>query len=52
MIKIGFITAPLHNANADRGVVLTRRLLPELKKQAPNFDIEVLEIKNSLKLKI
>ncbi len=52
MIKIGFITAPLHNANADRGVgAYTRRLLPELKKQAPNFDIEVLEIKNSLKIK-
>ena len=48
MIKVGFITAPLTNANAVRGVgFYTRRLLPELKKQAKDFGLEILEI-NSL----
>ncbi|KKU70259.1 MAG: Glycosyl transferase group 1 [Candidatus Amesbacteria bacterium GW2011_GWA1_47_20] len=45
MIKIGFVTTPLHDANAVRGVgFYTRRLLPELKKQAKNFGVEILEV--------
>lgn len=51
MIKIGFITSPLHDANAVRGVgAYTRCLLPELKKQAPNYGFEILEIKNLLNI--
>ena len=51
MIKIGFITTSLHDANAVRGVgAYTRRLLPELKKQSRNFDIEILEITNPCNL--
>lgn len=47
MIKVGFITTPLSDSNSARGVgFYTRRLLPELKKQASNFDIEILEIEN------
>lgn len=48
MIKIGFVTAPLHDANAVRGVgAYTRRLLPELKVQGSKFNFEIVEI-NSL----
>ena len=44
MIKVGFITAPLHDANAVRGVgSYTRRLLPKLKKQASDFGFEIVE---------
>ncbi len=52
MIKVGFITSPLSDANAVRGVgAYARRLLPELKKQASSFGFEILEIKNCLKIK-
>lgn len=51
MIKIGFVTSPLHDANAVRGVgTYTRRLLPELKKQASNFGLEIVE--NDISAKI
>ncbi len=51
MIKIGFVTAPLHDVNAIRGVgSYTRRLLPELKKQASDFGFEILEVKNLLNI--
>lgn len=47
MIKVGFVATPLSDSNSIRGVgFYTRRLLPELKKQASNFDIEILEIEN------
>jgi len=45
MIKIGFVTSPLSSGHSVRGVgFYTRRLLPELKKQASNFGFEILEI--------
>lgn len=51
MTKIGFITTPLSDASAVRGVgSYTRRLLPELKKQAPDFGFEISE--NDLSAKI
>lgn len=52
MTKIGFITTPLTSSHSIRGVgFYTKRLLPELKKQSHNFDIEILEIENLLKIK-
>ncbi|MEK7090952.1 MAG: glycosyltransferase family 1 protein [Patescibacteria group bacterium] len=51
MIKVGFITSPLHDANAARGVgSYTRRLLERLKVQSSRFNIEILEIKNDHEL--
>lgn len=52
MIKVGFVTSPLTNANSVRGVgSYTRRLLPELQKQAPRFGFEISEIKNDYELR-
>ena len=51
MKKVGFITSPLSNANAVRGVgFYTRRLLPELKKQAVKFGFEIVENDMSAKI--
>jgi len=48
MTKIGFVTTPLHDANAGRGVgFYTKRLLPELKKQSGKSGFEIIEV-NSL----
>ena len=47
MIKVGFITSPLSNANAVRGVgFYTKHLLENLKKLAPSLGFEILEIEN------
>lgn len=51
MIKVGFITKSLTDGNAQRGVgFYAKRLLPKLKEFAKDFDIEILEIDNSLKI--
>lgn len=53
MIKVGFITQPLSDGNTQRGVgVYTRELLASLKSQAPNHNIEIIEIKNHWDLRI
>ncbi len=44
MTKVGFVTTPLASGHAVRGIgFYVKRLLPELKKQAPHFDIEIVE---------
>lgn len=44
MTKIGFITTPLSSGHSVRGIgFYTKRLLPELKKQAPEFGFEIAE---------
>lgn len=51
MIKVGFVTTPLKDANAIRGVgFYTARLLRELKIQSSKFKIEIIEIKNDYEL--
>ena len=47
MTKIGFVTTPLSSGHAVRGVgFYTQRLLSNLKSQASNYNLEIVEIKN------
>ena len=47
MKKVGIITSPLSSGHAVRGVgFYTARILPELIKKAPSFDLSITEIQN------
>ena len=47
MIRVGFVTSPLTSGHAVRGVgMYVKHLLPQLKKQAYNRGIEIIEINN------
>lgn len=52
MIKVGFVTKPLTDSNAQRGVgFYAQRLLASLKSQASNHNIEIIESKNNWDLR-